>query len=224
MSEDLVKIYFNGVGLTNATEKEILEYIAATIEKQQKPYYIVTPNPEILLYAKTHPDFKQVLNNAKIALTDGMQLYRAMQFVGRPVKERIIGTNFVENLCEKVANRPITVGFLGARGKIAEKASECLRQKYPKLKVVFASDEWEAKNGTTKIDVLFVAFGFPKQETWMANHVGRIPVKVMVGVGGAFDQIVNPSLRPPQLVNNLGLGWLYRLMKEPWRIKRQIKL
>lgn len=253
-SREFVKIFFGEVGLTNATEKEILEYIVENLPKQQEPYYIVTPNPEILLYANAHPEFKKILNNAKIALTDGMQLFRAARLLGKPVKERIIGTDFVENLCKIVADRPITVGFLGAGPKIAEEVSECLRKKYPGLKVVFAGAEWNeslqdpvsshprltsslsqslagAHQGTSKhvtpslaIDILFVAFGFPKQEQWMAEHVGKIPVKVMIGVGGAFDQIVHPSLRPPRVVHQAGFGWLYRLVREPRRIRRQMKL
>lgn len=221
--EDLVKKNVLGVWLTDDIEKNILEYIVKNIPKQQNPYYIVTPNPEMIVLANKRSDFKEVLNNAKIALCDGMQLYRAAHFLGIPLKERIIGTNFVENLCEKVADRPITVGFLGGRPKIAGKASECLKKKYSGLNVVFAEKEWR-QNFKTPIDILFVALGFPKQEFWMAEHVGKIPVKVMMGIGGALDQIANPSLRPPAWVHVLGYGWLYRLIREPWRIKRQIKL
>lgn len=226
-SSGLVKNFVLGVGLTNETEENILEYVVKNLPKQHKSYYIVTPNPEMIVLANNDSGFKTTLNGAHIALCDGMQLYRAAMFLGVPLKERIIGTNFVEKLCEKVANRPITVGFLGGGKKIAEKVSECLRQKYPGLKVVFAESEWEEFLPTSEqpaIDILFVALGFPKQEEWMAKHVEKIPVKVMMGVGGALDQIVDPSLRPPEWIHSVGLGWLYRLIREPWRIKRQIRL
>jgi len=223
-ANELVKISVLGVGLTNETEENILEYIVKNIPQQQKSYYIVTPNPEMIVLANKDNAFKRTLNNAKIALTDGMQLYRYARGIGIPLKERIIGTNFVENLCEKVANRPITVGFLGGRGKIAEMAAECLREKYPGLKIAFATAEWNEDFKGSDVDILFVAFGFPKQENWMAEHVGKTNAKVMMGVGGALDQIVDPTLRPPKLVHNLGLGWLYRLVREPWRITRQAKL
>ncbi|MBI2022959.1 WecB/TagA/CpsF family glycosyltransferase, partial [Candidatus Giovannonibacteria bacterium] len=74
------------------------------------------------------------------------------------------------------------------------------------------------------IDILFVAFGFPKQEEWMHEHLGKIPVRVMVGVGGAFDYISGRVPRAPAWVQKLGFEWLFRLVVQPWRIKRQLAL
>lgn len=250
--EPLVKTEVLGVGLTNATNEEVLEYLLEIIENTQKNIYVVTPNPEIVLLASARNDFKEVINNADLALTDGMQLYRAAHFLGVPLKERIIGTDLVERVCEKVADWPITVGFLGAGPKVAEKASERLLTKYPKLKINFVAQEWseegfaaaqtelssmnnELSNKKEKsiqhnskfipqVDILFVAYGALKQEFWMAERIQKVPVRVMIGVGGALDQIANPSLRPPVWVHQFGLGWLYRLIREPWRIKRQVKL
>lgn len=250
----LVKSEVLGIGITNATEENILEYIIEIIQKTQKNIYVVTPNPEIVMLGQKNADYKKVLNEADLALCDGAGLYVAARLVRRPLAERIIGTNFVERLCEKVNDWPITVGFLGAGPKIAERASECLSQKYPKLKIAYVGEEWpgEEKNNSENaasnknyelsdkkeksiqhnskfimpehIDVLFVAFGAPKQELWMAEHINKIPVRVMIGVGGAFDQIVDSSLRPPAIMHVLGLGWLYRLIREPWRLKRQLVL
>lgn len=224
IGSELVKNYVMGIGITNAAEKNILEYIVENVPKQLHPYYIVTPNPEMVVLATKDKAFKTILNNAQIALCDGMQLYRAAMFLGVPLKERIIGTNFVEKLCEKVADQPITVGFLGGRADVAEAASECLREKFSGLKITFAKAEWVEGMEMPTTDILFVAFGFPKQEKWMAEHVGKIPVKVLMGVGGAFDQIVHPSLRPPAVIHQAGLGWMYRLARQPWRVKRQAKL
>lgn len=244
----LVKSNVLGLDLTNATTGEVLEYLVKIIQNSQKNIYVVTPNPEILLLSRKNSDLKRVINNADLALTDGMQLYRAAHFLGKHLKQRIIGTNFVEKVCEKVEDWPITVGFLGAGPGVAEKAAECLRVKFPKLKVVFVGTEWsesevvlgqkylissisylankneEKKQKTVVMDVLFVAFGAPKQELWMAEHINKIPVRVMVGVGGALDQIVSPTLRPPAWIHSLGLGWFYRLIRQPRRIFRQVKL
>jgi N-acetylglucosaminyldiphosphoundecaprenol N-acetyl-beta-D-mannosaminyltransferase len=223
----LVKTPLFGIGMTNATTKEILEYLFTDIKKTLKNIYIVTPNPEILLFANAHESFKSILNGADLALCDGMQLFRAAKLVGKPLKERIIGTNFMESLCEETVDWPITVGFLGGGQGVAEKTAECLIGKYPKLKVAFVGEEWSEggfAKGQSSVDILFVAFGFPKQERWMAEHLNKIPVRVLIGVGGAFDQIITPSLRPPAWVHSIGMGWLYRLVREPWRITRQIKL
>lgn len=223
----LVKTQLFGVGVTNETEKNILEYIINFIEKTQKNLFIVTPNPEMIVFAKENPKFKDVLNEADLALCDGAGLFKSAQIMGKPLKERIIGTNFVERLCEKVIDWPITVGFLGGQPRVAEKAAECLAASYPGLKVSFAGANPEdlLSLPTSKMpNILFVAFGVPKQEFWMAENYKKLPIRVMMGVGGAFDQIVDKSLRPPALIHKVGFGWLYRLVKEPWRFKRQLKL
>lgn len=288
--KELVKTPLFGVGITNATTENILEYVEEIIQNSSKNIYVVTPNPEMMVFARHHKDFQDVLNQAQIALCDGVGLYKAARFLDKPLQERIIGTNFMEKLCEKAIDWPITVGFLGGRSGVAEKTAECLLARFPRLKVAFASHEWKeagyatslshfsetidsSKNKKSQysvslseirhpipgeknilpepnfsslqneqarvldnhkpyaishkqehIDILFVAFGAPKQEMWMAEHINKVPVRVMVGVGGAFDQIVDSSLRPPTWVHSLGLGWLYRLIREPWRIKRQLTL
>ena len=237
----LVKNKIFGIEVTNATEDEVLEYIVNTIQKTRKNLSIVTPNPEILMLAKKNAELRIALNEADVALCDGVGLFLAAKTLGKPLKERIIGTNVMEKLCQKVEDWPITVGFLGGRGGVAAKAAECLLKKYPNLHAVFTGEEWPADYKSEKrkpltekeklsalrfpvnptIDILFVAFGAPKQELWIRDHLNKIPVRVMMGVGGAFDQIINPSLRPPEVVHQLGLGWLYRLICEPWRLKRQ---
>ncbi len=209
-----------GVGITNATKDEILKYIITSLEKADDSYYIVTPNPEILVYANKHPQFKAVLNNARLGLPDGIGVTMAGRILGKHFYERITGVDFMELLCKEVSEKPITVGFLGGRGGVAEKTAECLRQKYSGLKAVFVGEEWKK----TEVDILFVAYGFPKQEEWMAEHIVKIPVKVIMGVGGSFDYISGSVMRAPLLIRSIGFEWLFRLLMQPWRIKRQFVL
>src|SRR5258706_1280040 len=256
MSDLLVKKEILGIGFTNASDEEILEYIVNSLENNTPPYYIVTPNPEMIVFAASHPDFKSTLNRARISLCDGIGLFMASKIFNNPIKERISGTDFVENLCEKSNNKLIRVGFLGAGANVAEKAAERLQKKYPNLHISFVGEEWNEdfsnkksvlsskynvlsiKNKNEKhsiyntkyiiqntgIDILFVAFGFPKQEEWMKEHIGKIPVKVMVGVGGAFDYISGNVMRAPEWIRTLGLEWLFRLVNQPWRWRRQLAL
>lgn len=221
---DLVKKSILGVGVTNASKENILEFIIENLKKKAKPYYVVTPNPEIIVLATKSPDFKKILNNAKIALNDGIGISFAARFLGRRLRSRTTGVELLENLCERVADWPITVGFLGGRPHVAEKASECLKKNYPNLKISFGQAELPDPKKLPETEILFIAYGAPKQEFWMDRHLGKIPVRVMIGVGGAFDQIVYPSLRPPQVIQGIGFGWLYRLFRQPWRIKRQLAL
>lgn len=261
-----------GIGITDATKNEVLEYIIKSVVNFKKKFFIVTPNPEFLVFANKNVAFKDILNKADLASADGVGLMIAGKILDKPLKERFAGVDLVENLCEAVADQPITVGFLGGRSGVAERTVECLRKKYPGLKVVFAGSAW--KNGhfgrlphvaddaqlqnsenkalnsaslsksrlpselkptfsssasgqapsVNSIDVLFVAFGAPKQEFWIAENLDKIPVKVAIGVGGAFDYISGKIPRAPSFIRNIGMEWLFRLILQPWRIKRQLAL
>lgn len=261
-----------GVGITNATKKEILEYIIKSLENFKKKYFIVTPNPEFLVIANKNKDFKNILNKAELASNDGIGLSIAAKILNRPLKDRFTGVDLVENLCEMVAEKPITVGFLGGRDGVAEKAAECLRKKYPGLKVSFVRREWPNEHSgrlphvaddarlqnsgkqyansvslsksrlqsgikptfsssasgqapsINSIDILFVAFGAPKQEFWISENLEKVPVKIAIGVGGAFDYISGKTPRAPLFLRSIGFEWLFRLIIQPWRIKRQLSL
>ncbi len=243
------KKFLFDIGITNATEKEILEYIITSLEKNGERYYIVTPNPEIIVYATKHAGLKDILNNARLALCDGMGVFIASKILGKSLVARTTGVDLMESLCREVSKKPITVGFLGGRGKVAELTAERLVSKYPGLKVSFAVEElpilgakqqevsrikYLVSSGNEKIqntrykipntDILFVAFGFPKQEEWMKEHIGKIPVRVAMGVGGSFDYVSGKVARAPKVVRQSGFEWFYRLLKEPWRWKRQLAL
>ncbi|HUD09643.1 MAG TPA: WecB/TagA/CpsF family glycosyltransferase [Patescibacteria group bacterium] len=213
-----------GVGLTNVTEQEVLEFIVTGLEKQKEKYYIVTPNPELLVIADKNSGYKTILNRAKLALPDGIGVMIAARLIGKPLKARIHGVDLMENLCREVSNRPITVGFLGAGPGVAEQAAECLKKRYPRLKVGLVASEWSEALKDKKIDILFVAFGSPKQEIWIADNLKALPAKIIVGVGGAFDFISGKVPRAPKVFRSLGLEWLFRLSIQPWRIKRQLSL
>lgn len=232
----LVKNEILGVYITNETQKNILEYVIKSIEDNTKYYYITTPNPEIIVFAHKHPEFTTTINKAEIALCDGVGVSLAGRLLHKPFVERITGIDFMIALCGAVGRKPITVGFLGGRQGVAELTAECLQKQFPTLEVVFIQEEWpdnseskskssyKMKNPKPNIDILFVAFGFPKQEEWMAQHVGKIPVKVMIGVGGAFDYVSGRVPRAPKFVQAIGFEWLYRLFSQPWRWKRQVAL
>jgi N-acetylglucosaminyldiphosphoundecaprenol N-acetyl-beta-D-mannosaminyltransferase len=268
-----------GVSITDATKKEILEYIVKNLENFKEKSFLVTPNPEFLVLANKNIAFKNILNRADLALADGVGLMIAAKIMGKPLKERFAGVDLVKSLCEVVAEKPITVGFLGGRDGIAEMTAECLRKKHPKLKIGFVGEEWSSellghpphvaddaretfpspisnpsslserlpqtdrgsafsssasgrapslntkyKIQNTVVDILFVAFGAPKQEFWINENLEKIPVKVAIGVGGAFDYISGKIPRAPGFIRNIGLEWLFRLVVQPWRIKRQLSL
>ena len=231
MKDTLKKNFLLGVGITNEKTDNILKYILLGLGKKTTPYYVVTPNPEILVYASKHQEFKTILNSARLALCDGIGVIVAGKFLGQPFEGRTTGTDFMEMLCAAVAKKPITVGFLGAGPGVAERAADCLSKKYSGLKVVYAAPEWEYNSYNSYnnyknyiADVVFVAFGFPKQEQWMAKNLNKNIYRVAIGVGGAFDYINGQAPRAPLVIRLIGFEWLFRLIRQPWRWKRQLAL
>jgi N-acetylglucosaminyldiphosphoundecaprenol N-acetyl-beta-D-mannosaminyltransferase len=237
----LRKNYVLGVGVTNETEDEILEYLLLSLKHNERKYYIVTPNPEIVVAAQDNPRYKKILNEAKIALPDGIGVFLGSALMGHTLRERITGVDFMEEVCKRSSERPLRLGFLGGRGGVAEMTAECLKGKYPWIDVVFVGEEWSKEVSSmkylvssiqntkyqipnTKIDILFVAFGHPKQEEWINENLEHLPVKVAMGVGGAFDYISGRVKRAPFMVRAIGMEWLYRLIREPWRWRRQMAL
>jgi N-acetylglucosaminyldiphosphoundecaprenol N-acetyl-beta-D-mannosaminyltransferase len=239
------------VNISNEKEEKVLEYLFERLQNDQKKTFIITPNPEMLIYASKHLDYQDKLNSADIALPDGVGLFFASGITGEPLQVRITGVDFLEKLCKEAREKPISMGFLGGRDGVAERAAERLLKKYPWLTIVFASDEW-GKEGflfkqeasskelvaskkthhqttnyqlpTTTIDILFVAFGVPKQEEWIYQNLPKLPIKAAMGVGGAFDYFSGTVARAPYIVRFIGFEWLFRLIMQPWRWRRQMAL
>lgn len=218
-----------GISVTNATQEEILEYVGNFLQNSSREVSnklsIVTPNPEIIVAAQKRKTLRIALNQAQIALCDGIGILWASRLLGRSLKERFSGVDFIEKVCGLTDKQPITMGFLGGRQGVADKTAECLKRRYPRIEVVCAKEEWEEdKSMRLPIDILFVAFGFPKQEEWIEDNLPKLPVRVAIGVGGAFDYLSGKVPRAPQILRTFGLEWLFRLFVQPWRIKRQIAL
>lgn len=242
-----------GVNITNENETDILEYVFESIRNVKNKLFIITPNPEMLVYASKHLAYKDKLNSSSIALPDGVGLFFAAGLFGKVLKERITGVDFIQDLCKASRDNPLSIGFLGGKAGVANRTAECLLQKYPYLDIVFAGSEWnedgfkfreeyqaasskyqEKKDRKilntkytrhdTKIDMLFVAFGVPKQEEWIYKNLNSLPIKAAMGVGGSFDFISGDVRRAPFLIRYAGLEWLYRLITQPWRWKRQLAL
>lgn len=224
-----------GINIDDVTMNQVIEIAEGWLSKPGK-HYIVTPNPEILVMAQDDRDLKEVINNADLAIPDGVGLKLTGDIVMTTP-----GIDVMEGLIKMAEEKGFTVGFLGGRGEVAAKIAECLRKKYPKLKISFADSGGEvdengkmlsdyrlpttAEDGSQKtVDLLFVAFGPPKQEKWIAKNLSKLPVKVAMGVGGAFDYLSGKVPRAPIWIRNLGFEWLFRLCLQPWRIKRQSTL
>lgn len=202
---------------------ETLEYLTEKAKKNNGKTSVVTINPEIIMLARQDKEYEKVLESTDLALCDGVGVVWAGKMFGKPFKGRVHGSDLVDKLSRIVAKEPITVGFLGGKQNVALMTANCLRSKYPGLNVAFAVDE-QPQESKLKCDILFVAFGSPKQEKWIHKNLPSLDVKVAIGVGGAFDFISGKVPRAPEFIRSLGLEWLFRLIIQPWRIRRQLAL
>ncbi len=236
------KVDILGVKINPVTMDQALEIVHGWLKEKGK-HYIVTPNPEFVMLAQKDSEFRKIINEADLAIPDGAGL----KLSGK-IKQTVTGTDLMEEICKKAGDWGITVGFLGGKDGVAEKAKDCLQKRYPGLKIIFAgagpevddlgnvlSIKYYGKDKVKKplihntypiipVNVLFVAFGQGKQEKWIAKNLDKLPVKVAIGIGGAFDYFAGEVKRAPKFMRNLGLEWLFRLIMQPWRVKRQLAL
>jgi len=196
-------------------------------------HQIATVNPEFLMKARHDPDFRATLQRAALCIPDGIGVLWAARVRGKRLRERVAGSDLVPLLSAEAAQRGWRIFYLGAAPGVAEKAAAILAARYPGLNVAGCyagspapeeEDDIVARVRAVRADILFVAYGAPKQDLWLDCNLARTGAAVGIGVGGSFDFIAGVSRRAPRWIQRLGLEWLYRLVREPWRWRRQLAL
>jgi len=225
------------------------EEIISKIDKfllSEKQHYLVTFNPEMAVEAQKDNYFQSIINQADLVIPDGIGIILAGKIIDCKISlKKISGIDLIYKICEAEFIKDKKIYLLGAREKVAEKAANILRQKYFCLSIVGAEEGIKILNtkyqilksnskslsklnneliqriNKAKPDILFVAFGSPRQEKWIFENLKKMPsVKLAIGVGGSFDFISGKIKRAPLVFRKLGLEWFWRLILEPRRIKR----
>ena len=219
-----------GVGFDDLTMEEAVAKGAALVEAEGF-HYAVTPNPEFLLTAKKDEPFRQVLHKADLVLADGIGVVYSAKILGRPLKGKVPGIDFAQRLLVWMAKHGKRLFLLGAKPGVAELAAANLKAAYPGLIVCGTHDGYFKEDAPvveairqSAADVVFVCLGAPKQELWMAQHGPETGARLMIGLGGALDVFAGVVERAPEVYQKLGLEWLHRLIKEPQRFGRMVKL
>jgi N-acetylglucosaminyldiphosphoundecaprenol N-acetyl-beta-D-mannosaminyltransferase len=221
-----------GVRVDDVTYDEAID-LAASFVASRAPHQIATVNPEFIMAVQTDAEFQEVLKHTALNLPDGVGVLWAARRLGRPLRERVAGVDTVERIAQRASREGWKLYLLGAAEGVAHQASELLQARYPGLKVVgtYAGSprvEEEAsiveRIRAARPDVLFVAFGAPAQDKWIARNLAQLNVPVCLGVGGAFDFIAGVARRAPKWTQRLGLEWLHRLARQPWRWRRMLAL
>jgi len=194
--------------------------------------YVCVANVHMLMEAHDDPTFRDVVNGADFVTSDGMPLVWLLRARGYKSAERVYGPDLTPAICSAAATAGIPVGFFGGEDSVRIAMVDRLRERFPTLDVVYsysppfrplsAEEEAEIVNdiNASGARILFVGLGCPKQERWMARHVGRVDA-VMIGVGAAFDFIAGTKPKAPPALQRFGLEWLFRLACEPRRLWRR---
>ncbi|MBX7237252.1 MAG: WecB/TagA/CpsF family glycosyltransferase [Caldilineales bacterium] len=221
-----------GVPVHPLTYESWLDLMAAFIA-EGRPRQICTANPEFVMTARRQPAFMAVLQRADLVLPDGVGLLWAAKRQGKLLPVRVTGSDGIYRLAERAAQEGWRLFLLGAGQGIAERAAATLQDRYPGLVIAgtFAGSPAEAdyaairqRLAAARPDVLLVAYGAPAQDLWIDAHKDDLHIHVSIGVGGAFDHVVGIRRRAPAWLIRLNLEWLWRLLTQPWRWRRQLDL
>lgn len=219
-----------GVSFDDLTMDEAVE-IALGFMQERRACYACTPNPEIVMAAKGDAALRAALSGAELVLADGVGVTKAAAMLGTPLKSRVPGIDFASNVISRLAQRGGSVYLLGAKPLVAEAAAEKLTQTYPGIVIAGTNDGYFTddapvieKINAASPDFLMVCLGSPKQELWMSANAGRLSCGLMAGLGGSLDVLAGNVQRAPETWRRLGLEWLYRVIKEPKRLGRVMKL
>lgn len=200
--------------------------------KEQRKTFVVTGNPELVMYANKDPNYLNTLNRADYIVPDGIGIVKASRILKRPLKERVAGFDLMGELLKLAEQEKYKVYLLGAKHTTLEKAYINIKNAHPNLNIVGRhhgyfdlSDESVVQDVIqSDADLIFVALGFPRQEYWIEKYISRFNKGLFMGVGGSFDVWSGEVKRAPQSWIDRDLEWLYRLIQQPFRIKRMLVL
>ncbi len=225
------------INLKNLDKKYTLEKIEKYASKPEGFFQIVSLNTENFVLAQRNKNFKKALQDAQIQIIDGFGVILAGRILGFNVGERLTGTDLMEKLLDLALKRSLRVVLIGGKPKLAKYLADCYNQKTSRaiffglegiknIKNPKKSEEEEimAIIRDRRPSFLFVAFGSPAQELWIWRNRHKLKGIVCMGVGGAFDFLAGRVKRAPKFVRALGLEWVWRLIRQPWRLRRQLRI
>lgn len=229
-----------GVRVDKVTLNSALEKVKGFLEGNS-PRTIYTPNTEMVMVARKDDDLKDMLNKGDLVIPDGIGLVYASRIKKKALPERVTGYDLSVKMIELASKQGYRLFLLGGKEGVAKEASNRLKSQYPHLKIAgyhhgyfkgahigYRGHQEEGnvieRINSSDTDILFVGFGVPRQEKWIHANKDKLKCKVIIGNGGTIDHLAGKLERAPEIYQKLGLEWLYRLIKEPWRIKRQMVL
>ncbi|MFD1363679.1 WecB/TagA/CpsF family glycosyltransferase [Lentibacillus salinarum] len=220
------------IDFLNTTKETFLRAFIQPRLMNEQPCFIVTANPEIVMQTREDPAYKKSVKQADYVVPDGAGILLAAKSMKQPLQERIAGYDVMIDLLRYADKHGLSCYFLGAEETVNKKAVAEVNRNFPNVRVAgrhhgfFDVDDPEVSDAIARsgADLVFVALGLPRQELWIAEHKEMFSKGVFMGVGGSFDVLAGTAKRAPDIWINLNLEWLYRLLKQPFRWKRILKV
>lgn len=228
-----------GVPVDTLPDAEVERWLDATLSEpwDGRCHHVVTLNPEYVMAARVDPAFAAAIHAADLVVADGVGIVVAARLIHGIHLTRQTGVALTERLVAKSQERAAPVFLLGAGPGVARAAAAALTARLPGAAV---ADLWDGGSPDGRDDaealariracgarVVLVAYGAAGQVDWIVRNQAALAesgVRLAVGVGGAFDFLSGRVARAPHLIRRIGLEWLYRLVREPWRWRRQLAL
>jgi N-acetylglucosaminyldiphosphoundecaprenol N-acetyl-beta-D-mannosaminyltransferase len=222
-------VWIWGVPFAPLTRAQAVEAVVNLVEAGQ-PSFFITANTHYAMLTRENPDLEAINAQAAFVLADGAPPVWASRRKKTPLPERVAGSDLIFDLCERAARSGYRIFLLGGARGVADEAAAALHRRYPDLQIVgtesppfreISAEEHAAlldQIRALRPDLLFVAFGQPKGEFWIARHFQSLGVPVCVQVGASLDFIAGRVRRAPRRLQELGLEWAYRMWLEPFRL------
>lgn len=223
----ILDVNIDNITMTGAVRR-LLGYLKSSGVK-----CVYTPNPEFIMTAQKDNEFKKILNEADLVVPDGIGIVIASKIIKKRLPERVAGYDMLQNLFKEIKDKDYNVYMFGAAPGVAELAADKMRNEHNGINIVGTRNGYFKDHETKdiikdindkKTDILLVGFGAPKQEKWIYDNKDKLDCKICVGIGGSLDGMAGTVKRAPIIFQKLGLEWFYRLLRQPTRIKRMIKL
>lgn len=203
------------------------ELLSNNLKKNIKTF-VVTANPETFMISEKDENVqKMLLDENTIMVPDGIGVLKAGKKIGYAIEERITGIDIASELLKLGNEQEKSIYLFGSKQEVINSMKKVIKEKYPDLKLVGTSNGYVTDKDKVfdeiiglKPDIVLVALGIPLQEMLIYKHLNKFKKGIFVGVGGSFDVMSGMKKRAPKIFIKLNLEWLYRIIKEPKRLKR----
>lgn len=219
-----------GVQVDNITMAEAVDAILG-IKGGKRSFSVYTPNAEMVMEAMKDRSFKDILNRASMVIPDGAGVVIGARILGETITEKVAGVDLVENILS--SGRALSLYIFGGKPGIAEKAASNISEKYKEISICGTDHGYYSTTENDSVveriiaanpDLILVGLGVPRQEKWIDSNINKFDSAVCIGCGGTIDVFSGEVKRAPGFFIKMNLEWFYRLLKQPSRLTRMLRI